>query len=406
MKNDQLNSLNLNQVASNPERSFSRREMIKSAGLAGLALSLPSQSKTPGFSTQDLILYVGTYTRGKSEGIYVYRMTLTSGDLKLLSIARGITNPSFLAIDPQSKYLYSVNEVEEFAGKRTGAVTAFAVDQQTGELRKMNQQPAQGASPCYITVDPTGKFVLVANYSSGSLAVLPINSDGSLGESADVVQHRGSGANPRRQEGPHAHCIVLDRSGRYAFAADLGIDKVMIYRFDAKKGTLTPNSQPFAQTKPGAGPRHFTIHPGGKLAYVINELDSTLTAFAYDNSKGLLKELQTVSTLPEGFQGNNSCADVHVHPSGKFIYGSNRGHDSIVAFTIDERTGKLSYLAHESTQGKTPRNFGIDPTGAFLLAANQNSDTIVTFRIDQKTGKPSPTGQVSEVPTPVCLKFI
>jgi 6-phosphogluconolactonase len=380
--------------------------MIISAGLAGLALSLPFQSQTPGFSAQDLLLYVGTYTRGKREGIYVYRMNLTSGDLKLLSIARGITNPSFLAIDPQSKYLYSVNEVEEFAGKRTGAVTAFAIDRQTGELRRLNQQPAQGRSPCYVTVEPTGKFVLVANYSSGSLAVLPINSDGSLGESADVVQHRGSGANPRRQEGPHAHCIVLDRSGRYAFAADLGIDKVMIYRFDAKKGTLTPNSQPFAQTKPGAGPRHFSIHPGGKFAYVINELDSTLTAFAYDNAKGLLKELQTVSTLPDGFQGNNSCADVHVHPSGKYIYGSNRGHDSIVAFTIDERTGKLSYLAHESTQGKTPRNFGIDPTGAFLLAANQNSDTVVTFRIDQRTGKLTPTGQVTEVPTPVCLKFI
>ncbi|MCI0664300.1 MAG: lactonase family protein [Acidobacteria bacterium] len=380
--------------------------MIKSVGLAGLALSLPIHKKALSFSTQDLILYVGTYTRGKSEGIYLYRMNLASGELKPLSITKGITNPSYLAIDAQRKYLYSVNEVGEFEGKRTGAVTAFAVDQKTGELRKLNQQASQGAGPCYITIDASGKFVLVANYNSGTLAVLPIKSDGSLGESTDVVQHRGSGANPRRQEGPHAHCIMLDRSGRYAFAADLGIDRVMIYRFDAKTGKLTPNSTPFAQTKPGAGPRHFDIHPGGKFAYVINELDSSLTAFAYDNSKGVLKELQTVSTLPEGFQGNNSCADVHVHPSGKFIYGSNRGHDSIVAFTIDERTGKLSYLADESTQGKTPRNFGIDPTGAFLLAANQNSDTVVTFQIDQKTGKLRPTGKVTEVPTPVCLKFI
>jgi 6-phosphogluconolactonase len=398
-------NLKVNQDASNAERIYSRRELIKSAGLAGLTLSSPFHKKALGFSTQDLFLYVGTYTNGKSEGIYLYRMNPTSGELKPLSIARGIANPSYLAIDANRKYLYSVNETSEFSGKRTGAVTAFAIDQRTGELRTLNQQPSQGTSPCYITVDPSGKYVLVANYSSGSLAVLPIKSDGSLGESVDVVQHQGSGKDPRRQEGPHAHCIILDRSGKYAFAADLGIDKVMIYRFDAKTGKLTPNSTPFAQTRPGAGPRHFVIHPGGKFAYVINELDSSLTAFSYDNSKGLLKELQTVSTLPEGFQGNNSCADVHVHPSGRFLYGSNRGHDSIVAFSIDERSGKLSYLAHESTQGKTPRNFAIDPTGAFLLAANQRSDTIMAFRIEQ-TGKLKPAGPATEVPTPVCLKFI
>jgi 6-phosphogluconolactonase len=379
--------------------------LIKSAGLAGLTLSLPFQKEAMGFSTRDMILYVGTYTRGKSEGIYIYRMNLTSGELKPVSIAKEIANPSYLAIDGSRKHLYSVNEVSEFSGIRTGAVTAFAIDQRTGELRKLNQQPSQGTSPCYITVDPSRKFVLVANYSSGSLAVLPIKSDGSLGESADVVQHQGSGKDPRRQEGPHAHCIVLDRAGKYAFAADLGIDKVMIYRFDAKTGKLAPNSQPFAQTKPGAGPRHFVIHPGGKFAYVINELDSSLTAFAYDNPSGALTELQTVSTLPEGFQGNNTCADLHVHPSGRFLYGSNRGHDSIVAFTIDERSGKLSYLAHEPTQGKTPRNFVIDPTGAFLLAANQNSDTITTFRIEP-AGKLKPAGPVTEVPTPVCLKLI
>ncbi len=406
MKNLASDYLKLKQGASNAERNCSRRELIKSVGMAGLALSSPFHKKISGFSIQDLLLYVGTYTNGKSEGIYVYRMNLASGDLKLLSIAKGVANPSYLSIHPQRKYLYSVNEVGEFAGKRTGAVTSFAIDQRTGELRKLNQQVSQGTSPCYISVDPSGKFVLAANYSSGSLAVLPIKSDGSLGEPVDVVQHQGSGANRRRQESPHAHCIVLDRSGKYAFAADLGIDKVMIYRFDAKTGKLTPNSQPYVQTKPGAGPRHFDIHPGGKFAYVINELDSSLTAFAYDDSKGVLKELQTVSSLPEGFQGVNSCADVHVHPSGNFIYGSNRGHDSIVAFTIDERTGRLNYLAHESTQGKTPRNFGIDQTGAFLLAANQGSDTIVTYRIDQKTGKLKPTGQVTDVPTPVCLKFI
>lgn len=406
MKYNKPYSLKSNKDASHSNRSYSRRELIKAAGLAGLTLSLPIDKKALGFSTQDLILYVGTYTSGNSEGIYLYRMNRSSGELKPLGIARDIVNPSYLAIDANHTHLYAVNEVAEFSGKPTGAVTAFAIDQSSGELRKLNQQASQGTSPCYITVDPSGKFVLVANYSSGSLAVLPIKSDGSLGESADVVQHQGRGKDPSRQEGPHAHCIVLDRSGRYAFAADLGIDKVMIYRFDGKTGKLTPNSTPFAPTKPGAGPRHFIIHPDGKYAYLINELDSSLTAFAYDNSRGVLKERQTVSTLPEGFQGKNSCADLHVHPSGKFLYGSNRGHDSIVAFTIDERTGNLNYLAHESTQGKTPRNFGIDPTGAFLLAANQNSDTVVTFLIDQKSGKLKPAGLVTEVPTPVCLKFI
>ena len=400
-------SLNVNKDASKVEGSYSRRELIKTFGLGGLALSLPiNNNKIMSFSAQDLFLYIGTYTNGKSEGIYLYRFNPASGELKPLSIARGVTNPSYLAIDANRKYLYSVNEVSEFSGKKTGAITAFAIDQRTGELRKLNQQASEGTSPCYISVDPSGKFVLVANYSSGSLAVLPIKGDGSLGESSDIVQHKGTGQNPRRQEGPHAHCIVLDPSGRYAFAADLGIDKVMIYRFDAKAGKLIPNSPAFVQTNPGAGPRHFDIHPGGKFAYVINEIDSTLTAFAYDKSKAELKEIQTLSTLPEGFQGNNSCADLHVHPSGKFLYGSNRGHDSIVAFTIDEQSGKLSYLAHESTQGKTPRNFGIDPTGAFLLAANQNSNTVVTFQIDQSSGKLKPAGQVTEVPTPVCLKFI
>jgi len=370
-------------------------------------LTLSFQKNIMGSSAQDLFLYVGTYTSGsKSEGIYLYRLNPASGELKAQAVAKGIANPSYLTIDSQRKFLYAVNETNEFSGKRTGALTAFAIDQRTGELKKLNQQPSHGTSPCYITVDPSGKFVLVANYSSGSLAVLPIKSDGSLGESSDVRQHEGTGPNQRRQEGPHAHCIVLDRSGKFAYAADLGLDKVMIYRFDEKAGKLTPNTQPFAKTKPGAGPRHFVIHPSGKFAYVINEIDSSLTGFTYDGSKGTLTELQTLSTLPQGFQGENSCADIHLHPSGRYLYGSNRGHDSIVAFTIDVRSGKLSYLAHEPTQGKTPRNFTLDPSGSFLLAANQNSNTVVTFQIDRKTGKLKPAGQVTEIPKPVCLKFI
>jgi 6-phosphogluconolactonase len=257
-----------------------------------------------------------------------------------------------------------------------------------------------------MSVDATGRFVLVANYGSGSVCVLPIGRDGGLGDAADVVQHQGSSVNPRRQQGPHAHSITLDAANRYAFAADLGIDKVMVYRLDTASGKLIPNDPPWAQVKPGAGPRHFDFHPSGKYAYLINELDSTITAFAYDASRGIIREIQTVPTLPADFRGASTCADVHVSPSGKFLYGSNRGHDSIVIFRIDEATGRLSYVGHELTQGKTPRNFAIDPTGTFLLAANQNSDTIVTFRIDQQTGKLTPTGHVAEAPMPVCLKLM
>ncbi len=352
-------------------------------------------------NNEELLVYIGTYTRGKSEGIYVYRMESSTGVLKFASVAKGINNPAFLAIDSQQRYLYAVNE----SGKPSGAVSAFSIDQQTGELTYLNQQSSHGVGPCHLNVDQTGQFVLVANYGSGSVAVLPIQSDGKLGEATDFAQHRGSSVNPRRQSGPHAHSIFLDRTNRFAFAPDLGLDKIMIYQLDLTEGKLKPNDEPWAKVKAGAGPRHFAFHPGGAYGYVINELDSTLTAFTYDEASGRLREIQTVSTLPEGFSGTSYCADVHVSPSGRFIYGSNRGHDSLVIFEINEGTGKLTYVGHEPTQGKNPRNFAIDPAGIFLLAANQDSDTIVTFRIDQQTGKLTPTGHVAEVPTPVCLKF-
>ena len=351
------------------------------------------------------LVYIATYTQGKSEGIYVYRMH-PSGALEFVSKATGVDNPSFLDIHPQGRYLYAVNEVGEFAGKPSGAVSAFAIDSQTGELTYLNQQPSRGTGPCYLSVDQTGKFVLVANYGGGSVSVLPIQDDGRLGEATDFIQHQGSSVNPRRQEGPHAHSIVLDKANRYAFAPDLGLDKIMIYRLDLTQGKLIPNDMPWAQVKAGAGPRHFDFHQTSRYAYVINEIDSTLTAFAYDGTKGTLRELQTVSTLPEDFKGTSHCADLHVSPSGKFVYGSNRGHDSIVIFAIDEDTGKLTYIGHELTQGKTPRNFAIDPTGAFLLAANQSTDTIVTFHIHPQTGKLTPTGHVTRVPMPVCLKLL
>jgi 6-phosphogluconolactonase len=382
-----------------------RRKFIGLTTLGIIGLSSRTRLDAGGLlapPAQELLLYVGTYTSGKSEGIYVYKFDLSSGELRHFATAKGIVNPSFLAVDPQRQHLYAVNEIEEFAGKPGGALTAFSIDVRTGNLQFLNQQPSLGSDPCHLVVDKSGRFVLVANYGGGNAAVLPLH-EGSLGPPVDMVQHGGSSVNPERQKGPHAHHVVLDKANRHAFVVDLGLDKIMIYRFDSRSGKLTPNSAPWVKLKPGAGPRHFTFHPNARWAYVINELDSTFTAFNYDGGQGSLKELQTVSTLPTGFSGENTSAEVHVSPSGKFLYGSNRGHDSIVVFSIDQSTGRLTFVEHVSTLGNTPRNFTIDPTGAFLLAANQNSDNVVSFRIDSTSGRLRPTGHVAEIPTPVCL---
>lgn len=371
----------------------------------------------------EMLVYIGTYTKrepsadpqrqwvyqGRGEGIYLYRLDLSTGALTFVSVVKGIINPSFLAIDPGHRYLYAVNQVVWFAGAAEpgGAVNAFAIDPQTGELAFLNQQPSHGTGPCYLSVDATGRYVLVANYRSGSAAVLPIQNDGRLGAATGTVQHQGSSLHPQRQAGPHAHSITLDPANRYAFVADLGLDKVMIYQLDLTQGKLRPNDQqPWVQLQAGAGPRHFAFHPSRKYAYLINELDSTMTAFGYDETNGTLRELQTLSTLPEDFVGRSHCADVHMAPSGKFVYGSNRGHNSIAIFAVDESTGRLTVVGHEPTGGRTPRNFGLDPTGHYLLAANQDTDTVVVFAIDQQTGKLAPTGQVIDVPTPVCVKMI
>jgi 6-phosphogluconolactonase len=282
------------------------------------------------------------------------------------------------------------------------------VDPRSGALTLLNQQSSVGDGPCYLIVDKAGKNVLVANYGGGSVSVLPVGADGKLGEATAAIQHHGSSVNPQRQKEPHAHSINLDAANRFAFVADLGMDKVLIYKFDTTKGTLVANDPLSASVNPGAGPRHFAFHPGGRYAYVINEIQCTVTAFLYDASRGALTELQTISTLPDGEQVKPaySTAEVQVHPSGKFLYGSNRGHDSIAVFAIDQKTGKLTRVENEPTQGKTPRNFGIDPTGAYLLAANQNSDSIVVFRIDPSTGALTPTGQSVAAPSPVCVKFV
>jgi 6-phosphogluconolactonase len=363
-----------------------------------------------------MLVFVGTYTdpilfgtgkvlQGKGEGIYVYRLDQSSGGLTFASKTTGITNPSYLVFDATQKFLYAVNELKVYEGKPTGTVSAFAVDPQTSKLKFINRQPTHGTDPCHVLVDRQRTHVFVANFMSGSVCVLPVRDDGSLGEASDFIQHQGSSVDPVRQQGPHAHSVTLDASNRYAFVPDLGLDKLMVYRFDPKRGRLEANAVPWMKTKPGAGPRHISFHAGGKFAYLVNELDSTVVVLSYDGRAGTFEHLQTVPTLPEGFGGESTCADIQVSSSGTLVYASNRGHDSIVIHRIDPRTGKLSYVGHEQTQGKTPRSFSIDPTGRFLLVANQDSDSVVTFRIDADSGKLLPTGQVAQVPTPVCVKF-
>ncbi|MBP7935855.1 MAG: lactonase family protein [Phycisphaerae bacterium] len=351
-------------------------------------------------------VYVGTYTGPKSKGIYSLVMDTADGKLKPEGLAGEAANPSYLSVHPNGRFLFAAGELDAFAGKRTGAVSAFSIAADSGKLNLLNQQPSGGRGPCHLTVDRTGRYVLVANYSSGSVAVLPVAADGMLGEPTATVQHQGSGPNRGRQEGPHAHSINLSADGRFAVAADLGVDKLFVYRFDPARGSLTANEPPAGLVAPGSGPRHFAFHPDGRHAYVINELTSTVAAFDYDPKAGTLREIQTLSALPAGWSGRSFAAHILVHPSGRSLYASNRGHDSIAVFAVDEKTGRLTVVGHESTQGKNPRNFGIDPFGAWLLAANQNSDSLVLFRVDPRTGRLEDRGIKAEVPSPVCVGFV
>ncbi len=356
--------------------------------------------------TKHFMIYIGTYTSGKSEGIYVYKLNADTGDLTRLSTAKGIQNPSFLTLDPQKRFLFAVNEVTDFEGKPSGSISAFAVDQKTGALTFLNKQPSLGGAPCYVSVDKNSKFALVANYVGGNASVFPIEANGQLKPASDMVQHTGHGLNPDRQERPHVHSIVLDPANKFAFVCDLGIDKVMSYVFDANSGKLKLNQPVSFNTKPGAGPRHFVFHSSGKFAYVINELNSTIVALAYDATKGLLTELQTVSALPAGYTGESYCADIHISPNGKFLYGSNRGHNSIVVYAIDTTSGKLTLVEHVNTQGNWPRNFGMDPSGKFMLVANERTHSIVVFKVSSESGKLTPTGKSVEIPSPVCVHII
>lgn len=364
------------------------------------------------------LVFVGTYSepilfgtgqvlQGKGKGIYPFRLDPSSGALTALAVTEGVRNASYLAFDPTRRFLYCVNEFKEFEGKASGAVSAFRIDGESGRLSLINMKASHGTHPCHLMVDRTGKNVLAANFASGSVCVLPIDPDGSLREASDVIQHTGSSVDPRRQAGPHAHAVEIDAANRYVFVPELGADKVMIYEFDAERGKLTPNgNQPFVSVEPGAGPRQLVMHPNGRFAYLINELNSTMTAYGYDPEKGTLTSLQTLPTRPRDFSGHSSCAEVQITPSGRFLYGSNRGHDSLVIYGVDPVRGTLMTVAHESTRGRIPRNFEVSPTGEFLAVANQDSDTIVMFRIDQATGRLIPTGHTVAAGTPVCVRFL
>src|SRR5215470_17956738 len=356
--------------------------------------------KKPVPSKKDFFAFVGTYTaKTQSKGIYSFRYDAGSGKASGLRLVIETPDPSFIAIHPTGKYLYAVNE----SGK-SSLVTAFALDAKTGSLTQLNQTSSLGEDPCYITFDQTGKYILVANYTSGTLVVFPILPDGKIGEKTTLNQDSGTlGPNKERQEGPHAHWIETSADNRYALAADLGLDQVLIFQFDAKKGTLGPHIPPSAALKAGSGPRHAAFSPNGKFLFVVSELNSTATSFSYGAKTGDLKQVNSVSTLPSDFSGRNDVAEVAIHPSGKFLYVSNRGMDSIAIFSVDPKKGRLAPIGTMPTGGKEPRHFTFDPSGNFLFAENQLSDTIVTFHVDLNTGQLTPTGENVSVPSPVCL---
>jgi len=379
---------------------------ILSRALIAITLLIPALPS----AADDVQVFFGTYTnaKSKSKGIYVAKLDLAKGTLSEPKLAGEISNPSYIAIAPSKKFIYAVGEVDSFQGKKGGVISAFEINPADQTLKLINQQSTVGSGPCYVAVDNAGRHAFVANYGGGSVAAYPIDAAGKLSEASAFIQHAGTPALPKRQGGPRAHSINLDRANRFAFAADLGLDRVFAYKFNPELGALAPNDPPAAKVADGSGPRHFAFTPDGRHAYLINELAMTMTAFSYDGEKGVLTEIQTITTLPDGVKAGPgmSTAHVDVHPSGKFVYGSNRGPDSIVAYAIDAATGKLTLVGHVPSGGKTPRNFGIDPTGQYLLAAHQSTNNVVVHKIDPATGALTPTGSTIEVGAAVCVKFL
>lgn len=386
------------------------RSFLTPIGLLLAATFVPaSAAASEGPLDRDTLVYVGTYTgANKGQGIYLFRLRTTqaAASLEPLGLAAETPSPSFLELEPRRRLVFAVNEVSTFQGKPTGGVSAFRIDSATGKLTLINQQPSMGTGPCHLVLDRTGKNLLVANYNSGSVAVIPVAADGTLGAPSCVIQHSGKGADPKRQQSPHAHSVTLSPDNQFAFVCDLGLDKVMAYRLDAQQGKLTPAEPAFTAIKPGSGPRHMAFRPDGKFAYVINEMASTVTVFGYTAADGRLTEIQTASTLPPNFSGPNSTAEIAVHPSGKWLYGSNRGSDSVVQYDIDPAQGTLRFSAAHPTGGKVPRHFGLQPDAQHLAIGNQNSNTVQLCRIDPATGRLASSGDLTEVPSPVCVVFL
>ena len=386
----------------------SRRGFLAASavGLVELARGSDTLMSDDESNLDDNLLYVGTYTEaGRSDGIYLVSMDQRSGKLRQVGSVSSGANPSFLTIHPNGRVLYAVNELEKYSGKASGGVSSFAIASDTGALTKRNEQPSEGGAPCYLTVDRSGRVVLVANYVGGNVALLPIQADGTLAHAAHVVQHAGTGPNAKRQEAPHAHCIVTDPSNRFVLAADLGVDRVFVYRLDLDGKELRHVEGGDAVMRAGAGPRHIAFHPVLPLVFVANELDSTVATLRFDAERGKLSPVSTISTIPAGWTGTNYPADIHTASSGRTLYVSNRGHNSIAVFSVAASTGALALEQVVSTKGDWPRNFSLDPTGRWLLVANQRSNSIVVFERDQKSGRLKPSQSSLAVPSPVCLHF-
>ncbi len=349
-------------------------------------------------------VYLGTYTEGPSKGIYVLDFNSDTGKLTLTDETAPAKNPTFLALAPNGKTLFACEEIADYEGKH-GTVVSFAIDPQTGSLKRTSTQSSEGAGPCHVAVDAMGKTLLTANYGDGVIASYPISKEGTLGKAVSVTKHDSIPPGPH-QEGPHAHAVNLDLTNHYLFSCDLGTDRLFVYRFDGTKGTFTPNNPPTATLAPGAGPRHFALHRNGRDAYVLNELNSTLAHFHYDGQKGTFAPQEVVSTLPEGAgKIENSTAEVFIHPNGKFLYASNRGHDSIALFSLDPASGRPTLVETVSSKGKHPRNFALDPAGKWMIVANQHTDNVAVYAIDGQTGKLIPTGEELTIPAPVCIVF-
>jgi len=354
---------------------------------------------------QEYLVYVGTYTGMGSEGIYAYRFHAASGGLKPIGLVAKTENPSFLSIDPNGKFLYAVNELDSFKQESSGAISVYSINPESAALDLIQQIPSLGAAPCHVSLDKSAKYLLVANYNGGNAAVFPIAKDGKLGKQSAFIQDSGSSVNADRQTGPHAHFIQVTNDNKFLMIADLGIDQVMVKKFDATTGTLTSFDSTLVKVTPGSGPRHLAYAPSGKFVYVLNELSSTIAAFTFESETGRMQMIQTISTLPDNFSGSSITAEIAIDAKGKFIYASNRGDDTIAIYSINNKDGKLTSLGRIATGGKTPRHFEIDPTGQWLIAANQDSDNLVVFQIDQSSGTLVQASEISGIASPVCIKF-